>query len=675
MRQFILSCLLASAAALAAAGPARANPPLAGDIFRTPDMESATLSPDGERLVYMRRLGRRSPSVQIYVIDLTQPGMVSRRIAHLDFDAQWVRWGGNGRIVIALSQRTRLAEGLTIVSNSAGRLFLTDHIEYRFALSLTPDGRDPVVLYNPEGRQLEASQRYLDDVVDFLPNDPDHVLLAVRHANRSSLDLHRVNLITGQAERIERGQRGTIAWFTNGDGRAVMRFDVTRSFREIEVLARRPGESRWRSVAQRRFSDFSQLQEGVTWVARSERHDEALVTAQNPDTGTTGLYRFDLETGRLSDPIFSVPDYDIEAVQTDPLTARPVTLTWSDERRNIVSFDPVTDAHLAPLEDFFGDDVSVLPIQRAGANILLLVTGPQEPGSYFVYDHERRQVEPVGPANVLLQASALGQVSVHRYQARDQTQLFGYLTRPAQSPPGPGPLVVLPHGGPESRDHYEFDALAQLFAAAGLTVFQPQFRGSYGFGDAFRTAGHGQWGGLIQSDITDGVQDLIDAGIADPERICVAGWSFGGYAALMQTIANPELYQCAAAGAAVTDLEVMLEWAEDRQRSRSERLRSMLGADDRRRMETHSPAGRADEITVPVLLVHGVSDNVVPIEQSRIMADALEDAGADVRFDQFRGGHHFTDPEAIATTMRAMQRFVASHLASDPPAAPAEDPK
>ena len=190
--------------------------------------------------------------------------------------------------------------------------------------------------------------------------------------------------------------------------------------------------------------------------------------------------------------------------------------------------------------------------------------------------------------------------------------------------------MLLPHGGPAAADVSGYDWLAHALASRGYAVLQPNFRGSGGFGKEWEEAGHGGWGiGVMQHDLTDGVAAVIAAGIADPERICIVGASYGGYAALAGAAFTPELYRCAAAIAGVADLRDMLGFEKDRAadsarpcRTGGKRWASRTGSPTDH-LNAASPAQHAERVRAPVLLIHGRDDTVVPITQSRIMESAL----------------------------------------------------
>jgi dipeptidyl aminopeptidase/acylaminoacyl peptidase len=205
-------------------------------------------------------------------------------------------------------------------------------------------------------------------------------------------------------------------------------------------------------------------------------------------------------------------------------------------------------------------------------------------------------------------------------------------------------LVVLIHGGPQARDYWGWNEEVQILSTHGYAVFQPQFRGSTGFGRRFEEAGFGQWGRAMQDDITAGVQQLIAQGIADPARICIVGSSFGGYAALWGLVKTPELYQCGVSFAGVSDIEYMFHDGSDRVKSKTTREWMLSRVGDVRsepgRFDDVSPLKHADKIRAPVLLMHGELDRRVPISHAEKMKASLGKLGKKVEWLTFEDEGH-----------------------------------
>jgi dipeptidyl aminopeptidase/acylaminoacyl peptidase len=300
-----------------------------------------------------------------------------------------------------------------------------------------------------------------------------------------------------------------------------------------------------------------------------------------------------------------------------------------------------------------------------GHRLLVLAAGGNRPGSYFTLTRSNgtATLSPLGGIRPDIADSALAPVTPITYRARDGLTIHGYVTLP----PGrsindkrPIPFVILPHGGPSTRDILGFDYLAQMIASRGYGVLQPNYRGSRGYGGDFEKAGFAQWGLKMQDDVTDGTAWVIDQKLADPKRICIVGWSYGGYAALMGAIKTPDLYRCAASMAGVTDLRRRLDRANQ---SRFADLNLPRFDSDPATIDENSPVLHADRIRIPIFLAHGRRDFTVSIEDSEAMEDALRKAGKPVRTLYFDGDDHylFREEDRIAF-LKALEGFLAENL-------------
>jgi len=231
----------------------------------------------------------------------------------------------------------------------------------------------------------------------------------------------------------------------------------------------------------------------------------------------------------------------------------------------------------------------------------------------------------------------------------------------------------VPHGGPAARDTAEFDWISQALASRGYAVLQPEFRGSDGFGWAHMAAGFGQWGRKMQSDLADGVRFLASQGTIDPKRVCIVGASYGGYAALAGAAlpSDKGIYRCAVADSGVADPRGMLKWIQERYRKDDsqalrywDRFMGVTSPDDPKLSEI-SPLAHAADVSVPVLLIHGKDDTVVPIEQSEQMAAALQAAGKPVTFVKLdREDHWLSNAD---TRQRMLAETVKFLEANNPP--------
>lgn len=258
-----------------------------------------------------------------------------------------------------------------------------------------------------------------------------------------------------------------------------------------------------------------------------------------------------------------------------------------------------------------------------------------------------------------LKGVALAPVTAVSYKSSDGTVIPAYLTRPAGSAGKKVPALVMPHGGPESRDEWGFDWLAQYYASRGYAVLQANFRGSAGYGDAwFQKNGFQSWAVAI-GDIKDGGRWLVSEGIADPEKLAILGWSYGGYAALQAAVSDPDLFKAVVAIAPVTDLA---ELKADAMKYTSGTIdRSFIGSGPH--VREGSPAQNAASIKAPVMLFHGTLDLNVPVQQSQLMRDRLADAGKRNELIVYPGlAHSLEDSEARADMLRRSDQFLRAAL-------------
>jgi dipeptidyl aminopeptidase/acylaminoacyl peptidase len=252
-------------------------------------------------------------------------------------------------------------------------------------------------------------------------------------------------------------------------------------------------------------------------------------------------------------------------------------------------------------------------------------------------------------------------VETVQFKAADGLSISGYLTLPRGRAAKQLPMVVLPHGGPGERDVPGFNWLAQGIASRGYAVLMVNYRGSYGYGRGFTEAGYGQWGGKMQTDISDGVRDLARRGVVDPTRVCIAGRGFGGYAALAGATFEPGVYRCAAAIAGISDVERFL--APMNERAQKWWLR-YVGATrvTAGRLVDISPARHAKDISAPVLLMHGRDDTVIPIAQTETMAASLRREGKSVEVTMLEGEDHWLSRSATRRqSLETLMAFVEKH--------------
>ena len=394
--------------------------------------------------------------------------------------------------------------------------------------------------------------------------------------------------------------------------------------------------------------------------------------ADNPEEALDDLFEVDVVTGTWTRLDFEAhPSFLIHHPRSRLLIGSGRV---GDEGTEYAFIDPAAGriwstiarafAGRAPELVSWSDDLRTLVVMSGGSG---------DSGGYHLVDLDTRASRIVGETYPALTADRVGTVRAIQYAAGDGLEINGYLTLPpGVTDPKNLPLIVLAHGGPASRDVMGFDWWAQAIASRGYAVLQANFRGSSGYGEAFLEAGYGEWGRKMQTDLSDGVRWLAGQGIADPARVCIVGASYGGYAALAGATIDPSAYRCAVSVAGVSDLRRMLEWEAQQGPRRDNqvvrywnRFMGVERANDPS-LEALSPARLADEAGMPIMLLHGRDDTVVPMEQSRIMASALRAAGKPYEMIELEGEDHWLSRADTRLRMLTESlRFIEAHNPPD----------
>jgi dipeptidyl aminopeptidase/acylaminoacyl peptidase len=658
---------LALTAFFVLASQAHAQRPISVDHYVSdPALRQARLSPDGRHVLAIRTTAQGDTLLRFdwrtgQAVALQQ---VQRGEARNTID--WAEWKSNDRLVLSVSTtrpytlrevrgaHIRSAEEVSVI---VSRLIAID----------ASDGGNLRAMFEGQTRNLAfsgASTR----LSHRLPFDPDHVLLAAY--GQHGYGIYRGNVNTGRTERVAEGGWDGSGWGIDGPGNVVIRYEDMRGGAGYRIFRRAPGEQDWIHFADFRGGeqvsnpDFDVVAPGpgpgLVWVyARPEGRD------------TSGLYLFNTATGQYGDVQYEHSRADFRGdVWTTRNYEQMLAACVRFQRRECRYFDQSVGRHIRAVDAFFEGraDVTLVDMSEDGNVWLVYVQGPSVPPTYYIYDKTSTAVLPVSATRPFTEAQ-LSPMEVVSYAGRDGAELWGYLTAPRTAPAAGAPMVVFVHGGPESRDYYQFEREVQFYASRGYLVFQPQFRGSGGFGTAFAHAGRRQWGQMMQHDVTDGVHHLIQSGRVDPNRICIVGHSYGGYAAMAGATLTPELYRCVIAINGVYDLREFLRTAVinlDQRSSSLDYWRNSIGT-DRAELEAVSPRMQAAAVRAPVLLVAAEQDWVVPVRQGQLMRDALQRAGKDVRYVEVpREGHswYWWRHEARVRLFQETEAFLARHLAS-----------
>lgn len=474
----------------------------------------------------------------------------------------------------------------------------------------------------------------------------------------AGIGLFEVRLDKAKVEFMAGGTAATDRWIVDGDGRAVGRVDSGSDAEGawLRVWSRQGSGSEISSGPLLRGSEdrpaptpLGRLADG-TWIAVDHIKDRAALVAYDPIKGAAGR------------PLFAHDDYDLEETIYDTRTASIRGMHFVDDlpRRRFLDADEqrLQDNLAAALPK-----ASPLLWSRSadGKRHVVKVVYHDHPDQWFLFDRGSKRLDMLVPSYKALDGKVVAHKEPFAFTASDGLRIPGYLTVPADAAKGALPLVVLVHGGPWARDDQSFDYWSFFYAARGYLVYQPNFRGSHGYGRAFRDAGDGEWGRKMQSDVSEGLRKLIADGRVDGKRVCIVGASYGGYAALAGATLTPELYACAVSVNGIALPGDLLSREEGGSLSFWEaRIGSRFNRD---RLREVSPAHHANDARAPILILHGVDDSVVPIGQSRAMAKALKAARKPHELIELEGEDHWLSH--AATRIRVLKtsiEFIDRHI-------------
>lgn len=626
-----LFAALAAVAAMVAGTPVQAQSTPIEAYAALPAISSVVVSDDGTELAYLSRRGETS---QVVVQERTGEVLVTIDVS--DRRPNRVFWVSKDHVAI---------ESLVLNSD----LVISDsHFPQLDVVNVRTRG---------VARVLRSADKGVINAVfdhwrgDYRGEPTLYVQAITSEAYAYTTDVYRVDLDSGRGRRIATGLEDTAGYLVRPNGDIAARIALSRDSGRTRVTAPGGGGG-WRTV----FEQRSSLDGPAIWGFAQDPDKVIVSTLEGTDVYLTEISLSTGEAGekRLQTVASSGPMYDRNQRLVGVGTVNDdMAYTFYEPRleqawRVLVQGLPGKRLRLAS----FNDDYSTVVVRSEGET---------DAGTYYLYDANARSVSVIGRAYPDVGQEGIASISMISYTAEDGMELYGYLTLPRGRPVRDLPLIVLPHGGPASRDYERFDWWSQALASRGYAVFQPQFRGSDGFGEVYLQAGYGEWGRKMQTDLTDGIRHLADQGLIDPERVCVVGASYGGYAALAGVAMHPDAYRCAVSVAGVSDLRQMLR-SEARatgysgSQSRNpvirywNRFMGGAGYNDQS-LDERSPAHLVANIKAPVLLLHGRDDTVVPYEQSEIMFQAMRRAGKDVALTPLDGEDHWL---SFPTTRREM---------------------
>lgn len=513
-------------------------------------------------------------------------------------------------------------------------------------------------------RTAKKEEQVAAFLIDTLPADNDHVLIKVQPFTRDPISrVEKMNVYTGKRTPVARIPVQHADYYTDNSGQ-VRLADALGAGNYSQLYYRADASAEWKLINDERQSGRMEIPLGfsadnaIAYLRVDHESGPSSIVAWEPASGK----RTEVVRDALLDP---APLYRTGCNGCDV----PIGAYFLTDAPKLKFFDETTaDARLhRSLEKAFpGHRVWITSSSNDGRYKVLQVESDREPGSFFLFDTQAKTAELILHRSKLIDPATLSPMRAIALKARDGTPLHGYLTVPAGSSGKGLPMVVMPHGGPFGIfDDWAYHADTQLLAKAGYAVLQVNFRGSGNYGRAFRRAGARQWGGTMQDDLTDATQWAIREGVADPERICIYGASYGAYAALMGVVREPDLYRCAAGYVGVYELPMLYRTGDIQDaKSGMTYLQEWVGAKDA--IGAVSPTQLATRVKAPVFLAAGGQDRRAPIEHTELMEKKLKSANVPVEALYYpTEGHGFYDEAHQQEYYTRLLAFFARHIGGD----------
>ena len=595
-------------------------------------VQSIAISPSGNRLVLLSAGPGRSTLVRIVEL----PAMTTRTILSSSGDPESFRW-------------CDFASDVQVICRYSGNGMLgNDVVGMARLVTFDTDGKNMKELGQRRSFYDAGLRQFDGSILDWLPGQgavlmerayiPEAYKMNTRLVrDKEGLGVDRIELPSLKADTVEQPNRGASGYMSDGRGnvRLMTSAGTTAAGQllsgEFRYHYRPAGSKDWEPLG----AYDANSRTGMTPLAvDAESNSLYFLKKLN---GRDALYRQKLDLSGAETLVASDKSVDIDGVVRFGHGQRVIGYTFATEERHAVYFDP----EFRKLSDSLGKALPNQPLvdflssSADGSKLLLFAGGDTLPGTYYLFDRNSRSLNELALVRPELEGKQLAPVRAIAYPAADGTHVPAYLTLPPGKEAKGLPAVVLPHGGPSARDEWGFDWLAQFLAARGYAVIQPNYRGSAGYGEDWLSEnGFRNWSTSV-ADINSAARYLTAQGIADPKKLAIVGWSYGGYAALQSVATDPTLYHASVAIAPVTDLSLLKQ--DSRNFVNSKLVSQYVGSGDH--ITAGSPLRNAAKIQIPILLVHGDLDSNVSITHSEKMAGALPQA----QFLRFKGLDHYLD--------------------------------
>ena len=598
------------------------------NFFKNPEKSSFQISPNGQFISYMKpwEEGNRRMNVYVKPFDSEEEIRITNAKKRSLYGYFWLN---NNRIAY--------------VQDKGG-----DENIHIYAVDI--DGSNDIDLTPFENIQAR--------ITDDLEEDENFILIELNKNNPQVHDVYRLNVNNGDLELIAKNPGNISGWMTDNDGK--LRIALTSDGVNSSILYRDNEKDDFQEILTTNFK------ESVSPLFFTFDNNEIYVSS-NRHRDKSSIYKFDLQKGIETDLIFEHPDVDVYSLMRSKKRKLITGVSFYTDKQNYKFYDSWRrDLHLSLENKIPGVEVRLSSLSKDETKAIIVAFSDRSRGTYYYYDIQKDELTMLAELSPWLKTDDMAKMSPVKYESRDGLTIHGYLTLPVNYNKGNRiPVVVNPHGGPWVRDYWGFNSEIQFLANKGYAVFQMNYRGSTGYGRSFWEKSFKQWGKDMQNDITDGVNWLIDEGIADPDKIAIYGASYGGYATLAGLTFTPDLYACGVDYVGVSSLFTFMESMPPYWELYRSMMYEMVGHpdNDKELLASASPLLHIDKIKAPLFIAQGANDPRVKKSESDQIVEALKQKGIDVPYmvkdDE---GHGFYNEENQFDFYRAMDDFLKKYL-------------
>ena len=594
------------------------------DFFRKPEKSSFKISPNGNRIAYMKPWKTR---MNVYVMDI-KTNDETRLTSSEERGIYGFAWLTDERI--------------GYIKDDGG-----DENMHFYAINI--DGTNELDLTPFENVQAR--------IIDDLEDDPNHIIIGLNKRNPQIHDPYRANVNNGTMEMIAENPGNISGWMTDHDGK--LRVAVTSDGVNTSVLYRDSESENFNAIL---TTDFKVSVSPLFFTFDNKN----LYVASNRGRDKSAIFEFNIDNAEEGKLIFEHDKVDVGGLMYSKKRKILTGVNYTVAKGETVFFDDWREGIQQKLESQLpGYEVGITSFSKDETKAIIVTYSDRSRGTYYHYDVEKNKLTDLGKISPWLNENHMAEMIPIKYKSRDGLTIHGYLTLPVGIDGKNLPVVVNPHGGPWARDTWGYRSEIQFLANRGFAVFQMNFRGSTGYGREFWEISFKEWGKSMQDDITDGVNWLIDEGIADPDRIAIYGASYGGYATLAGLTFSPDLYACGVDYVGVSSLFTFMETIPPYWELYRSMLYEMVGhpEKDKELLTSSSPLLHVDKIKVPLFIAQGANDPRVKKSESDQIVKALKARGIDVPYMvKENEGHGFYNQENNFDFYREMEKFLQKHI-------------